>query len=152
MRNRDGIAHAGHSRKVSRGTWFGGERQILRPIRLLTRRAARFGRGELDVRAADEPWLAEFKPLAAAFDEMANKLAARERELQIANEHLDELASLDGLTGLANWRGFDRELDREWQRADNRRLSLALMMIDIDHSSSSTTATVTSGAMHACLP
>ena len=41
---------------------------------------------------------------------MANKLAAREQE--IANQHLDELASLDGLTGLANRRGFDRALDR----------------------------------------
>jgi PleD family two-component response regulator len=44
-----------------------------------------------------------------------------------------ELASLDGLTGLANRRGFDRELDREWQRADEHRRPLALMMIDIDH-------------------
>ncbi len=95
--------------------WFGGERLILRPIRLLARMAARFGRGELDVRATDQPWIAEFEPLAAAFDDMANKLAAREQELQIANQHLDELASLDGLTGLGNRRGFDRALDREWQ-------------------------------------
>jgi diguanylate cyclase (GGDEF)-like protein len=109
--------------------WFGGERLILRPIRLLARMAARFGRGELDVRAADEPWIA----VAAAFDDMANKLAAREQELQIANQHLDELASLDGLTGLANRRGFDRALDREWQWADEHRQPLALMMIDIDH-------------------
>jgi diguanylate cyclase (GGDEF)-like protein len=113
--------------------WFGGERLILRPIRLLARKAARFGRGELDVRAADEPWIAEFQPLAAAFDDMANKLAAREQELQIANQHLDELANLDGLTSLANRRGFDRALDREWQWADEHRRPLALMMIDIDH-------------------
>ena len=95
--------------------WFGGERLILRPIRLLARMAARFGRGELDVRASDEPWIAEFQPLAVAFDDMANKLAAREQELQIANQHLDELANLDGLTGLANRRGFDRALEREWR-------------------------------------
>ena len=113
--------------------WFGGEKLILRPIRLLVRTATRFGRGDLRVRSADEPWIAEFEPLAAAFDDMARKLAAREEELQIANEHLEELASLDGLTGLANRRGFDRELDREWQRAGERRQPLALMMIDIDH-------------------
>jgi diguanylate cyclase (GGDEF)-like protein len=95
--------------------------------------ATRLGRGDLQVRAADEPWLAEFEPLAAAFDDMARKLAAREEELQIANEHLEELASLDGLTGLANRRGFDRELEREWQRAAERNRPLALMMIDIDH-------------------
>ena len=61
------------------------------------------------------------------------KLAAREEELQIANEHLEELASLDGLTGLANRRGFDRQIERDWQRAGERREPLALMMIDIDH-------------------
>jgi diguanylate cyclase (GGDEF)-like protein len=113
--------------------WFGGERLILRPIRSLVRMATRVGRGDLQVRAANEPWLAEFEPLAAAFDDMARKLAAREEELQIANEHLEELASLDGLTGLANRRGFDRELEREWQRAGEHCRPLALMMIDIDH-------------------
>jgi diguanylate cyclase (GGDEF)-like protein len=113
--------------------WFGGERLILRPIRSLVSMATRLGRGDLQVRTADEPWLPEFEPLAAAFDDMARKLAAREEELQIANQHLDELASLDGLTGLANRRGFDCELDRQWQRAAERGRPLALMMIDIDH-------------------
>jgi diguanylate cyclase (GGDEF)-like protein len=113
--------------------WFGGERLILRPIRSLVRTATRFGRGDLQARAAHEPWMAEFAPLAAAFDDMARKLAAREEELRIANEHLEELASLDGLTGLANRRGFDRELDQAWRRADELRQPLALMMIDIDH-------------------
>jgi diguanylate cyclase (GGDEF)-like protein len=114
-------------------SWFGGEQLILRPIRLLVRTAARFGRGDLHVRATEKPWIAEFEPLAAALDDMARKLAAREEELQIANQHLDELASLDGLTGLANRRGFDRQLDREWQQAGERRQPIALMMIDIDH-------------------
>jgi diguanylate cyclase (GGDEF)-like protein len=113
--------------------WFGGERLILRPIRTLVRKAARLGRGDLQVRASDEQWLAEFEPLAVAFDDMAGKLAERELELQIANEHLEELASLDGLTGLANRRGFDRELDREWRQAMEKRRPLALMMIDIAH-------------------
>ena len=113
--------------------WFGGERLILRPIRSLVRTATRFGRGDLRARAADDPWMAEFEPLAAAFDDMARKLAAREEELRIANQHLEELASLDGLTGLANRRGFDRELDRAWRQAEELEEPLALMMIDIDH-------------------
>jgi diguanylate cyclase (GGDEF)-like protein len=114
-------------------TWFGGEQLIVRPIRSLTRTVGRFGRGDLHVRASDERWVAEFKPLASAFDDMADKLARREEELQIANQHLDELASLDGLTGLANRRGFDRELQSAWQHAAESRKPLALMMIDIDH-------------------
>ena len=113
--------------------WFGGEQLIVRPIRMLVRTATRFGRGDLHVRATEEPWVAEFAPLAEALDDMAGKLAAREEDLRIANQHLDELASLDGLSGLANRRGFDRELEREWQRAAERGEPLALMMIDIDH-------------------
>jgi len=113
--------------------WFGGERLILRPIRSLARMATRLGRGDLQVRATDESWLPEFEPLAAAFDDMARKLAAREEELQIANQHLEELASLDGLTGLANRRGFDRQLEHEWRCASEKSRPLAMMMIDIDH-------------------
>jgi diguanylate cyclase (GGDEF)-like protein len=142
----ESVVHSGIDREISiayvqlgvfgmlvlLAAWFGGERLILRPIRSLVRTATRFGRGDLRARAADEPWMAEFEPLAAAFDDMARKLAAREEELQIANQHLEELASLDGLTGLAR-RGFDRELDHAWHRADNLREPLALMMIDIDH-------------------
>jgi diguanylate cyclase (GGDEF)-like protein len=114
-------------------TWFGGEQLIVRPIRSLTRTIARFGRGDLHVRASQERWVSEFVPLAAAFDDMAQKLASREEELRIANQHLEELASLDGLTGLANRRGFDRELENMWQRATEFHQSVALMMIDIDH-------------------
>jgi len=113
--------------------WFGGEQLVVRPIRSLVRTAARFGRGDFYSRASQEPWVAEFAPLAAALDDMAAKIAAREEELQIANDHLEELASLDGLSGLANRRGFDRQLEREWQCAAERRGPIALMMVDIDH-------------------
>jgi hypothetical protein len=143
----ESVVHSGIDREISiayvqlgmfgllvlLAAWFGGERLILRPIRSLVRTATRFGRGDLRARAANEPWMAEFEPLAAALDDMAAKLAAREEELQIANQHLEELASLDGLTGLANRRGFDRELERTWRQADECRRPLALMMIDIDH-------------------
>ena len=113
--------------------WFGGEHLVVRPIRSLVRTAARFGRGDLYARATDEPCVPEFAPLATALDDMAAKLAAREEELKIANEHLEELASLDGLSGLANRRGFDRQLEREWQIATERHKPIALMMVDIDH-------------------
>jgi diguanylate cyclase (GGDEF)-like protein len=112
--------------------WFGGEQLVVKPIRSLVRTATRFGRGDLHVRASQEPWVAEFAPLAAALDDMAAKLATREEELQIANQHLEELASLDGLTGLANRRAFDRGIEREWQRLSETRQPLALMMVDID--------------------
>src|SRR6202007_1603187 len=85
--------------------WFGGEQLVVRPIRSLVRTATRFGRGDLHVRASQEPWVAEFAPLAAALDDMAAKLAAREEELQIANEHLEELAGPRRVAGPHNGRG-----------------------------------------------
>jgi diguanylate cyclase (GGDEF)-like protein len=113
--------------------WFGGERLIVVPIQALARTAARFGRGELHVRPTEQAWATEFVPLAIALEDMAGKLAEREEELRIANRHLEELASLDGLSGLANRRGFDVRLAAEWKRASQLGQPLALLMVDVDH-------------------
>ena len=113
--------------------WFGGERLIVDPIRSLARTASRIGRGDADVRVAREDWAAEFAPLAAALNDTARKLAERERELRAANRHLEQLASLDPLSGLANRRGFDARLAAEWQRAGKLGRPTALLMVDADH-------------------
>jgi diguanylate cyclase (GGDEF)-like protein len=64
---------------------------------------------------------------------MAIKLAERDRELRAANRHLEALASIDGLSGLANRRSFDARLHTEWKRATELKRPVALMMIDVDH-------------------
>lgn len=46
---------------------------------------------------------------------------------------LETLATVDGLTGLANRRRFDERLLEEWGRAYRERTSLSLLMIDLDH-------------------
>lgn len=115
------------------GAWLAGEKLIVAPIRLLARRAERFGRGEFEAPLQPDTWMAEFRTLAAAFDDMAHKLAERERELRTANRHLTELATSDGLSGLANRRGFDARLEAEWQLATELRRPIALLMIDVDH-------------------
>lgn len=113
--------------------WFGGERLIVEPIQSLARTAARFGRGELDVRLQPERWAKEFRPLAAALNDMARRLAEREHELRSGNHHLAELASVDALSGLANRRAFDTRLEAEWQRAIKLKRPVALLMVDVDH-------------------
>jgi diguanylate cyclase (GGDEF)-like protein len=45
------------------------------------------------------------------------------RELQAANEELQRLAFLDGLTRVANRRGFDQTLEQEWRRLIRETLS-----------------------------
>jgi diguanylate cyclase (GGDEF)-like protein len=54
-------------------------------------------------------------------------------ELKRYRDHLKELSSLDGLTGIANRRKFDEYLDYEWRRARRNRTSIALLMTDIDY-------------------
>ncbi len=78
--------------------WFGAERLLVRPIRVLVEAAGRIGRGEDKTRATDLPWAAEFIPLAVALDEMTETLDVREQELRDINTQLRELAQLDSLT------------------------------------------------------
>ena len=46
---------------------------------------------------------------------------------------LENLAFLDGLTGVANRRQFDQVLEKEWRRMMRREEPLSLLMIDIDY-------------------
>ncbi len=54
------------------------------------------------------------------------------QKLEIANRELQRLASLDGLTGVANRRRFDEYLDAEWRRLAREKLPLSLILCDID--------------------
>ena len=53
--------------------------------------------------------------------------------LQIANQKLQKLAILDGLTGIANRRYFDLVLDKEWQRLAREKQEFSLILCDIDY-------------------
>lgn len=46
---------------------------------------------------------------------------------------LETMAFLDGMTGIANRRQFDRQLEKEWQLMMRRSAPLSLLLIDIDH-------------------
>ncbi len=54
-------------------------------------------------------------------------------ELKHHRDILEDLSTLDGLTGISNRRRFDEILEIEWLRALRESTSLALLMIDIDH-------------------
>ncbi len=55
-----------------------------------------------------------------------------EMALQKANNELQRLAALDDLTQIANRRRFDDRLSQEWRRAQRERITLALIICDID--------------------
>ncbi|MBF0098087.1 MAG: diguanylate cyclase [Magnetococcales bacterium] len=60
---------------------------------------------------------------------------ARVRNHLLLKQHIDslqQLAAIDGLTGIANRRSFDEALEMEWRRAARRGEPLALMLLDVD--------------------
>jgi two-component sensor histidine kinase len=65
--------------------WFATDWQIGRPIRRLSRATEAYSRGDLSIRPAIAG-PAELRALAANFNEMADKIAGRERELREAVE------------------------------------------------------------------
>lgn len=66
-------------------------------------------------------------------DHLEELVEERTAELQIANERLKELSRVDGLTGIANRRRLDEELDREWKRMLREKRPLSVVLCDIDH-------------------
>ena len=74
----------------------------------------------------------------AVFDAVADMVAAAihfarmAEELTKANRKLERLSMIDGLTGIANRRGFDQHLREEWARMALEGRPLALLLADAD--------------------
>jgi diguanylate cyclase (GGDEF)-like protein len=54
-------------------------------------------------------------------------------ELKRTRDMLEQLASVDSLTGVANRRRFDVALDEEWRRCQRGHGWLSLAIVDVDH-------------------
>ena len=59
--------------------------------------------------------------------------AQLKEELQLANQELERLANLDGLTQIPNRRHFDQKLQQEWLRMQRLQLPLSLILCDVDY-------------------
>lgn len=71
--------------------------------------------------------------LEALVSERTEALAQRSQELEQVNKKLSELADLDGLTGVANRRKLEHEMDDAWSAARAADAHLSLLLIDVDH-------------------
>jgi diguanylate cyclase (GGDEF)-like protein len=60
-------------------------------------------------------------------------LVERTEQLEVANEKLNQLATLDGLTDIANRRRFNNVLEQEWQRAQRVQAPISLLLMDVDY-------------------
>ncbi|OUL26366.1 hypothetical protein BV378_13190 [Nostoc sp. RF31YmG] len=54
------------------------------------------------------------------------------QQTQVANEELQRLATLDGLTQIANRRRFDEYLEAQWKQHQREQLPLSLILFDVD--------------------
>ncbi|MEP7211378.1 MAG: diguanylate cyclase [Alphaproteobacteria bacterium] len=93
--------------------------------------------GDQDVQLWDGTWLhVRTRPTAegAALLMVSNitKIKTAEAALLSMTEQLQLLATTDGLTGLFNRRAFDQALDIEVARHRRTKLTLSLLMIDVD--------------------
>ena len=98
--------------------WLGGEAFLITPLRNLLQATRRLSDGDLDARARIPRSSHEFRELAESFNTMADRL--------------ERLATIDGLTGVANRRRFDQYLSEEWRRAMRTRMPVTVALIDVD--------------------
>lgn len=78
--------------------------------------------------------------LRQAYDNLESRVQERTRELddarsalEAANQELEQLATTDALTSLANRRCLDKHLQQEWQRGRREHYNLGIVIIDIDY-------------------
>jgi len=64
--------------------------------------------------------------------EVEDQLKKTEAALQAANQKLERLVNLDGLTQIRNRRSFDRVIQREWRRLHRETGLLSLILCDVD--------------------
>lgn len=78
-------------------------------------------------------WVPLVAPALALVATNAIIAAYKQTALQIANQQLQRLVCLDGLTQIANRRGFDEYLSVEWLRMAQTQQPLSLIMCDVDY-------------------
>ncbi|WP_082565169.1 diguanylate cyclase [Duganella sp. Root1480D1] len=71
--------------------------------------------------------------LAAERSSLEDRILQRTLELLQANRKLEELATTDPLTGIANRRKMTEQIAQELERARRFHHPLSLLMVDIDH-------------------
>lgn len=79
-----------------------------------------------------QPWEIELLNQLAINLGIAIQQAELYQQLEAANQQLKRLATLDGLTQLANRRRFDQYLEQEWRRLTRESQPLSLILCDVD--------------------
>jgi diguanylate cyclase (GGDEF)-like protein len=97
---------------------------VVLPLERLSRAADQVAGGDLDVEVPVSGG-GEVSQLTAVFNDMV-------RRLRVGRTELERLSVTDELTGLANRRHLDDELDRELERHERHGRAFAVLMLDVD--------------------
>jgi PAS domain S-box-containing protein len=65
--------------------------------------------------------------------QVEEELQQTESKLRLANQELQKLVNIDGLTQIANRRCFDQSLEQEWERLYREQQPLSLLLFDVDY-------------------
>lgn len=103
--------------------WLGNS--LLGPLKQLQDGVQKLAAGDFNQRVPEER-TDEIGSLASSFNTMAESLGA-------ARADLERLTMVDGLTGTLNRRAFEKNLDKEINRASRQNKPMSLIMVDIDH-------------------
>jgi len=88
----------------------------------------------INVRKQSEQSLKKaYNELELQVDKRTYQLKKTQDELQLTNEKLSILATIDPLTNLANRRSFDQHYKNEWSRCKRNHQPLSILMLDIDY-------------------
>jgi diguanylate cyclase (GGDEF)-like protein len=72
------------------------------------------------------------RALARRTRELENVVAERTRDLVSARDQLEQLASIDALTGVANRRVFDATFEQAWKHAQRGGDWISVVLLDVD--------------------
>lgn len=89
-------------------------------------------RVEEELNRANESLDRRVRERTRELDVAYEKLKEQKEEVEALNDELHRLTKMDGLTGIANRRGFDENVEREWRTAIRQQKLLSLLMVDID--------------------
>ena len=74
-----------------------------------------------------------YRALEKLVEQRTAELVKVNEELQQANNRLERISNIDGLTGIFNRRYLDQFLEREWRRHQRMGYDFAIILGDIDH-------------------
>ncbi len=85
------------------------------------------------IRVRNRQLVRRTRHLEQRVEERTHELRRANQQLVALNRQLDALSRSDALTGVANRRQFDEALVNEFRRASRTGVSIALLVLDLDH-------------------